>query len=159
MEASLMPCAPRVPGVFRSGSAPASAGHRALTAGRRLLAALLLLPVLAAAQSTFDGTWDVTFSTKDTETRQAVVKIAGTEGTWMTMARPGKDRSDPCVSRDYPLTVTATDAKHLAFEVAFSKVMSGCKDRSLSGQLDDSGAIDGTLDNGKPARMVRRPAG
>ena len=74
----------------------------------RLLASIsfLLIPNFAAAQSSLEGTWNVTFSTRDAETRQAVVKITDAEGTWTTYAQQWKAKNDPCVGRAFPLAVT-----------------------------------------------------
>ncbi len=114
-----------------------------------------LVPVLASAQA-LDGTWQVTFSTRDTETREAVVKITGTEGTWTTTAQQARERHDPCVGRPFPLVVKSAEPKRVRLEVAFSSFTSGCKDRTVSGQFEDAGVVTGKLENGKPLRMVRQ---
>ena len=114
---------------------------------------------LAAAASPLDGSWDVTFSTRDGETRQAVVEIAGSEGSWTSLAQAGKEKRDPCVGRPFPLAVASADPARIVLEVAFSKSMAGCKDRTVTGRLDGAGKVEGKLENGKPLRMSRRQAG
>jgi hypothetical protein len=109
----------------------------------------------AAAQPALDGTWEVTFSTRDTETRQAVVRITGAEGTWTTTPQGGKEKNDPCVGRAFPLSVTSAEAGRVVLDVAFSKVIAGCKDRTVTGQLVTPALLEGKLENGKPLRMVR----
>ncbi len=76
----------------------------------------LLIPNFAAAQSSLEGTWNVTFSTRDAETRQAVVKITDAEGTWTTFAQQGKAKNDPCVGRTFPLTVTVGGQSRVVIE-------------------------------------------
>lgn len=114
------------------------------------------LAVCAAVPSPLDGTWNVTFSTRDTEERRATVVIAGAEGTWTTLARFGKDKHDPCVSRRFPLTVSSADPDRLVFEVAAEKELAECKNRTVTGRLVDAATIEGSLENGKPLRMIRR---
>ncbi|MDO9437576.1 hypothetical protein [Hydrogenophaga sp.] len=114
-----------------------------------------LMPVLASAQS-LDGTWLVSFSTRDTETREAIVKIAGAEGTWTSVAQLARERHDPCVGRPFPLLVKAAEPQRVRLEVAFSSGTSGCKDRTVSGQFEGAGVVTGKLENGKPLRMVRQ---
>jgi hypothetical protein len=130
--------------------------HNMLYIGRILQSCLLLLPLQTLAASSLDGTWEVTFSTRDTEVRQAHVKIAGNEGTWTTMAQSGKEKNDPCVGRPFPVTVVSAEPTHVVLEISFSKVISGCKDRTVTGQLAAAHSIEGKLDNGKPVRMLRK---
>jgi len=71
-----------------SGSPPGRRDTRALSINQEglhdiayfkppLVSAACLLPVLCGAQASLDGTWAICFSTRDDETRQAVVTIAG----------------------------------------------------------------------------------
>ncbi|MBK8321510.1 MAG: hypothetical protein IPL06_01945 [Betaproteobacteria bacterium] len=117
------------------------------------------IPGLVGAVSPLDGSWDVTFSTRDGETRQAVVEIAGVQGTWTSIAQSGKERRDPCVGRPFPLAVASTDPARIVLEVAFAKSVAGCRDRTVTGRLDGAGTVEGKLENGKPLRMTRRSAG
>jgi hypothetical protein len=121
-----------------------------------VMISLFLIPTLAGAESALDGTWDVTFSTRDTETRQAIVVITGSEGTWTTIAQQRKERNDPCVGRSFPLTVAVADQKQIVLEVAFAKVIAGCKDRTVTGQFESAGVVVGKLENGKPLRMLKK---
>jgi hypothetical protein len=124
---------------------------------KQLLAfATCLLPALCGAQASLDGTWTVSFSTRDDETRQAVVTIAGAEGTWTTVAQPGKEKRDPCVGRPFPLTVVAAEPKRVVLEVAFAKQLAGCRDRTVTGEWVDATTVEGKLENGKPVRMLRK---
>ncbi len=123
-----------------------------------LITGLFLIPTLSGAESALDGTWDVTFSTRDTETRQAIVVITGAEGTWTTIAQQRKERNDPCVGRSFPLTVAVADQKQVVLEVAFAKVIAGCKDRTVTGQFESAGVVVGKLENGKPLRMLKKQA-
>ena len=123
------------------------------------LIALGTVPTLAVAQANLDGTWDVEFSTRDTEVRQAQVRISGTEGTWTSAPQAGKERKDPCVGRPFPLAVVEAGPKRVVLQVSFEKEMRGCKDRTVTGELMDGTTIEGKLENGKPLRMVRKPGG
>jgi hypothetical protein len=123
---------------------------------RLLLSAACLLPALCSAQSKLDGSWAVSFSTRDDETRQALVTIAGAAGTWTTLPQPGKEKRDPCVGRPFALTVMAAEPQRVLLEVAFAKQMPGCKDRTVTGEWVDASTVEGKLDNGKPVRMVRK---
>jgi len=55
--------------------------------------------------------------------------------------------------------VASADPARIVLEVAFSKSMAGCKDRTVTGRLDGAGKVEGKLENGKPLRMSRRQAG
>lgn len=115
-----------------------------------------MAPIPSLAQSTLDGTWEVEFSTRDTEIRQAEVRIAGATGTWTTAAQAGKERKDPCVGRPFPLAVVEGGPGRIVLQVSFEKEMRGCKDRTVTGELKDGKTIEGKLENGKPLRMVRK---
>ena len=117
---------------------------------------LLLLPIHALAGTSLDGVWEVTFSTRYTETRQAQVKINGTQGTWTTVAQGGKEKNDPCVGHPFPLMVKNTETASVVLEVSFSKIVPGCKDRTITGRLTETNSIEGKLENGKPVRMLRK---
>ena len=114
---------------------------------------------MALAASPLDGSWDVDFSTRDGEIRKAVVEIAGSEGTWTSIAQGGKEKRDPCVGRPFPLAVASADPARIVLEVAFAKSMTGCKDRTVTGRLAGAGTVEGKLENGKPLRMIRRQEG
>ena len=123
---------------------------------RRLLIFPLLLPLAAMAAPALDGHWDVTFSTRDGESRQAVVEISGGAGTWTSLPRSGKEKRDPCVDRPFPLKVASASPTQVVLEVAFAATIPGCKDRVGKGKIIDDNVIEGKLENGKPLRMVRR---
>jgi hypothetical protein len=112
----------------------------------------------SAASLTLDGTWDVAFSTRDGETRMAIVEIAASTGTWMSLPQSGKEKNDPCVGRPFPLKVTSPASSNVVIAVSFASSISSCKDRTVTGKLLDSNVIEGKLENGKPLRMVRRVA-
>ncbi len=127
------------------------------TIARFFLSCLLLAgPLAAAAASPLDGSWDVNFSTRDDETRRAVVEVTAAGGTWTSLAQAGKEKRDPCVGRPFPLKLSSQDASNVVMEVSFSSVVAGCKDRTVTGRFVEPNVIEGKLDNGKPLRMVRR---
>lgn len=98
----------------------------------------------------------MSFSTRDDETRQALVTIAGAAGTWTMLPQPGKEKRDPCVGRPFALTVVADEPQRVRLEVAFAKQVPGCKDRTVRGEWVDASTVEGKLDNGKPVRMARK---
>lgn len=127
--------------------------HRAVLLA--LATTLCLSHYCAYAQSSLDGEWSVTFSSNDTETREATVKIVGTSGTWVTSARVGKEKRDACVGRAFPLTVSEASADRVVLDVAFQQLIPGCKDRKFTGMLKEVNVLEGKLENGRPARLVR----
>lgn len=116
----------------------------------------LLLVFAAAAAPPLDGHWDVTFSTRDGESREAVVEIAAGTGTWKSLPRSGKEKRDPCVDRPFPLKAVSAAPAQVVLEVAFAATIPGCKDRVVQGKFVDDNVIEGKLENGKPLRLVRR---
>ena len=123
----------------------------------RLLAATSsVLPALALAQASLDGHWQLSFSTRDGETRQAVVSINGRQGSWTTLPQPGKEKRDPCVGRPFPLTVTVAGPRRVVLEVDFASQVAGCRDRTVTGEWVGAATVAGKLENGKPVGMVRQ---
>ncbi len=90
-----------------------------------------------------------------TNTRDRRSRRSGSQGSQTTEPRADRDKPDPCVGRPFPLTVQANEAERVIIAAAFATQVGGCKDRIFTGRWVDAAVLEGKLDNGRPARLVR----
>lgn len=110
----------------------------------------------AHAQTGLDGRWAVTFATEGSDGREAELVLKGGTGHWTTRARANKDKKDPCVGRELPVTLSAPSASTIGLRIDASQALAACKDRKASLRQVDDKTLEGEFDNGRPLRLVRQ---
>jgi len=120
-------------------------GTIALTALSLACAAALLH---AQPANPFVGSWKVKFmlatKTGVLDERSADLVITPTGGTWQTWVQ---GRSDPCVGKEVPVTVSEVTDSRLTGLVRFSSLGDFCKDLKLVLEKDASGKVSGRRGN------------
>ncbi|MEO6973846.1 MAG: hypothetical protein ABI135_10570 [Rhodoferax sp.] len=117
------------------------------------LCGLTLSAALAQDSNAFNGKWTASYFNSY---RSAQVVIADGGGSWETVRRGGeKDRLDPCLGREFPLTVTSHTENEIVFEVDTSKGP-GCKNFGATLKVVDANTLEGTFPKGTPLKLVRR---
>jgi len=118
-----------------------------------LLAAFCLLGT-ASAQSPnpYNGKWTVSFDGKKTVDLEGTVIVKDEGGVWDVVVRSSKN---PCVGREYPITVQKASADELTFTVNRAKTLVGCKDSTYTFKRADDKTMKGELGEGRPASLVR----
>jgi hypothetical protein len=124
---------------------------RALVA---LLAALLASEVaLAQADNPFNGSWKISFDGARTVDVAGTVVIKDDGGTWDIVAQV---RKNPCVGREYPITVQKASADELVFTVNRAATLAGCKDSTYTFKKVDDKTLKGELGDGRAASLMRK---
>jgi hypothetical protein len=118
-----------------------------------LLAALALVSA-ALAQSTnpYNGKWTISFDGRKTADLAGTVVVKDEGGVWDVVARSS---NNPCVGREYPITVQKTSADELTFTVNRAKTLTGCKDSMYTFRKVDDKTMKGELGEGRAASLVR----
>jgi len=117
--------------------------------------AALLATGLAAAQADnpFNGTWTISFDGKKTDDLDGSVIINGTGGTWDIR---GQSRKNPCVGREYPITVQKATADELTFTVNRAVTLAGCKNSTYTFKKATDTTLKGELGEGQAASLTRK---
>ena len=132
---------------------------------RKLPMKLLTLAFIAAislcglspahAQANLDGRWRVTFSNEGSDYREAELVLKGEGGNWMTYGRANKDKKDPCIGRQLPVTTTVSSTTEVNLQINASKALEGCKDRTATLRQIDQNTLEGEFENGRPLKLIR----
>jgi hypothetical protein len=117
-----------------------------------LLLAMTSVWALAQTANPYDGTWKVKFDGTRTVDYEGTVVVQGDGGSWKVLAR---SQSNPCIGREAPISVHRATAEELVFEVNRSKVLTGCRDWTMSFQRVDDKTLRATTSDGRPMLMVR----
>jgi hypothetical protein len=119
-----------------------------------LVAALLpSQAVLAQADNPFNGTWAVSFEGTKTSNVDGAVVINGAGGTWGIRVQA---RNNPCVGREFPLTVRKATADELVFTVNRAATLAGCKDSTYTFRKADDKTLKGEIGEGRAASLTRK---
>ena len=119
-----------------------------------LLAATLAAgPVCAQIENSFNGKWVVSFDGKKTIDLEGTVVVNGTGGTWDIVAQ---SRKNPCVGREFPITVNKASADELTFTVNRAATLTGCKDSTYTFKKVDEKTLKGELTDGRAASLTRK---
>ena len=119
-----------------------------------LLAAFLAAePVVAQTDNPFNGSWTISFDGKKTVDLDGTVVINGTGGTWDIRAQA---RKNPCVGREYPITVQKATADELTFTVNRAVTLAGCNDSTYTFKKIDDKTLKGELADGRAASLTRK---
>lgn len=106
----------------------------------------------AQSEHTYDGKWKITFDGTRTVDMEGTVVIKGNAGTWDMATRAV---NNPCVGRQYPITVQKATADELFFTVNRAATLVGCKDGTYSFRKVDDKTLKGEVGGGRPASLVR----
>lgn len=117
-----------------------------------LLAFTLPLPVGAQPVNPYSGSWTVSFDGPKTADLEGTVVVKDDGGTWKVLAR---DRKNPCVGREAPITVQTASADELIFEINRSKVLAGCKDWTLKFRKVDDKSLTARMTDGRTMSLTR----
>ncbi len=117
-----------------------------------LVFATAVAPVTAQTPNPYDGKWTVSFDGKKTADREGSVVIKGDAGTWDIAAQ---SRSNPCVGREYPITVKTASTEELVFTVERAKTLAGCKDSTYTFKKVDDKSLAGAVGDGRAASLTR----
>ena len=124
----------------------------------RICATLLVVllatePVAAQTDNPFNGSWTISFDGKKTVDLDGTVIINGTGGTWDIVAQ---SRKNPCVGREYPITVQKATSDELTFTVNRAVTLVGCKDSTYTFRKVDDKTLKGELADGRAASLTRK---
>jgi len=128
---------------------------RASGADGWLLAAALAAPLAAAAQGAnpYNGTWRAQFERRGTGwSAEATLVIADRHGTWQMTS---SHRNNPCMGREYPVSIRRATARDLEFEIQRSKVLAGCDDELAVLERVDENTLRGEFE-GRRLNLIRR---
>ncbi len=119
------------------------------------LVAALIGTGLAFAQSAnpYNGEWTITFDTPMTASVRGAILIKDEGGTWDIVARSAKN---PCLGREYPITIDKAAPDELTFTVQRAKTLTGCTDSTYTFKKIDDKTLKGEVGGGRPAVMVRK---
>ena len=131
----------------------------------RKILAMLATAVLAATASaqdaaltSWDGTWAVSGTNTEGRPINAELVLKAGSGTWRSFASAGGKavKNNPCLMKEFPVTVRNGTADELTFQVEGSKVVPGCNDFSATLKPAGSNALDGTTSGGGPLHIERK---
>ncbi len=123
---------------------------------RQLLGALImLLPALTLSQqvNAFVGKWTGSMAGSSGRELQLEVAITQAGGAWRFI---GRAKNNPCLGRDFPISVTAQSSTELQIEVKGSSVLQGCIDETIVLRAPDATTIEGALADGRTFRLTRQ---
>ena len=118
------------------------------------LLAVLALAGAASAQAPnpHNGKWSISLDGKKTIDLEGTVIVKDDGGVWDVVARSSKN---PCVGREYPITVQNASADELTFTVNRAKTLTGCKDSTYTFKKTDDKTMKGELSEGRVASLIR----
>ena len=105
-----------------------------------------------------DGTWAVT-SVNGNHEYGAELVLKGDGGTWRNYAGHSDamlTKNNPCLMKDFPVTVQKSTADDLVFHVEGSKVVAGCKDFTATLKRVDDNSFDGTFGGPWKVHIARK---
>jgi len=124
---------------------------------RTLAAALAALvvadPAVAQTDNPFNGNWKISFDGTRTVDLDGTVVVKGDGGTWDIVAQ---SRKNPCLGREYPITVQKASGEELVFTVNRAATLTGCKDSTYTFRKVDDKTLKGELGDGRAASLTRR---
>lgn len=124
---------------------------------RTLAAALAALvvagPAVAQTDNPFNGNWKISFDGTRTVELDGTVVIKGDGGTWDVVAQ---SRKNPCLGREYPITVQKASGEELVFTVNRAATLTGCKDSTYTFKKVDDKTLKGELGDGRATSLTRR---
>jgi hypothetical protein len=106
----------------------------------------------AQSANPYNGKWTISFDGRRTVDLEGTVVVKDDGGVWQIVAHASKD---PCIGREYPITVLKADADELTFTVNRSKTLAGCKDSTYTFKKTDDKTMKGELGGGRAASLVR----
>lgn len=80
--------------------------------------------------------------------------IAESNGTWRFIPR-GTQRNNPCLGKDFPVSVISQSSAELSIEIKGSSVMQGCSDFSATLKSGDGKSLEGELSGGRHISLTR----
>src|SRR5262245_51302745 len=112
---------------------------------KRLSAVALLVAGAAAfaqapASSPFHGTWSASWEFEK-QSYDAKMVLGPQGGTWQTSVR---NRSNPCAGREVPIKVESMTTEDAQLTLAFSDVISGCRNVKVVLKAAPDGTVTGT---------------
>lgn len=118
-----------------------------------LLATLCLVGTSSAqSPNPHNGKWTISLDGKGTVDLEGTVIVKDDGGVWDVVARASKN---PCVGREYPITVQKSSAEELTFTVNRAKTLTGCKDSTYTFKKFDDRTMKGEVGEGRAASLVR----
>jgi hypothetical protein len=111
------------------------------------------------AAPSYDGTWAATYSNAGGREFGAELVLKGDSGTWRNFAGRGDAmlaKNNPCLMRDFPVTVRKSTADELTFFVEGSKAVAGCKDFTATLKRVDADTLDGTFGGAWKVHVARK---
>lgn len=117
-----------------------------------VVAFLFSVPVAAQMENPYNGKWTVSFDGKKTADLDGSVVIKGDGGTWDMVAQ---GRKNPCIGREFPITVRKASSDELVFTVNRAETLAGCKDSTYTLKRVDDKTMKGELADGRVMSLVR----
>ena len=107
----------------------------------------------------YDGTWAATYTNDGRHEFGAELVLKGDSGTWRNFAGHSDAmlaKNNPCLMKDFPVSVEKSTADELTFRVDGSKVVAGCKDFTATLRRVDDNTLDGTFGGPWKVRIARK---
>lgn len=103
-----------------------------------------------------DGNWVAQYpQRKNDNMLEAVVVLRGSTGTW-NVTPPSVRAKNPCLGRDYPVTVVAASGDSIELAVHGSKALTGCSDLSVKLKRIDETTLEGLIDDTRKVTLKRQ---
>lgn len=84
------------------------------------------------------------------------LSIAASEGTWRMSMLGSKGAKNPCLRRDFPVTVEARSATELFVDINGASVLKGCITTSGVLTSADGNTLEGALKDGRKVKLNRK---
>ena len=110
-----------------------------------------------AAVASYDGTWAMSGTSNEGRTINAELVLKGDAGTWRLFARGGTaTKNNPCLMKNFPVTVQKSTADELTIHVDGPKVVPGCNEFTATLKPAGSNALEGATEGGGTLRIERK---
>jgi hypothetical protein len=121
-----------------------------------MLITLFPLAVPAQEPNAYLGTWTGSMATSGAKVLPLELSITETGGTWRFLRGGTGTRENPCVGKEFPVTVVSRSQAELQFEVKGSSVIQGCVDEPGVLRPVDAQNLEGTLKDGRAIKLTRK---
>ena len=126
------------------------------TYGTAITALCICFSAISQDAASLDGTWLAKFPAPSTAfnkgSREAKLVIANGAGTFQLSF---KAREDPCIGREFPITISNVSTEGFDIDVQASKVLAGCQNFTWKPKRAEGGGYEGTFPDGRKFVLIR----
>lgn len=118
---------------------------------------LLAASAFSQQQNQITGTWNgTTISPSTGNDLQMEMKIQENSGTWRFYTVGGSRRINPCLGRDFPITMKNLENSMIAIQVDSDKTIAGCPAFTVIVQAKENNSLEGKFADGRPAKFTKQ---